>query len=253
MEIEEIISSPYTKRIYDNYNTLFRYKHEIIIKKYADEWRLKKEIGINAALKAMGYPYIQEILSISPPYVAFKFEEEHTFAYQVKQGSICKTALLETANLLPAGILAELDTTPLNKRKDRINKTIDKLNEEGIIGTETAERMRAITSNYQPTSHTFIHGDLRPDNIIGNSSLKCYIDFELAEMGDHNKDLAYLYMGTVTINPDYRESLLKLIQKQNKFDEKAFRFYAMCFDTFSLINPQVDKQKILQELDLILA
>jgi thiamine kinase-like enzyme len=252
MKIGDMLKSPDTKLIYDNYNAVYLYKSDIIIKQYKDAWRLKNECDVNLALKQIGFPYIQNIIEISPPYVVFNFIAEQTFGQRVRKTTISILELLHSTNLLsinaPINLSHNNSGQNMNDIKDRILGHVQELFDNNLLNLKEVDAVNEIVSSYKFSTPRFIHGDLRPDNIIGNSGVKCFIDWEHAEYGDLNRDLAYLYFGISSQNSIYIPELLKEIERLNGFTGNSFNFFMLHIYSACMANPKENKMTWAENL-----
>lgn len=247
MEIKDIINSNHTRVLYDNYNKVHLYKRDVVIKEYKDNWRLDKEVKLITALKKNGYQNVQEIISVSPPYIAFRYICEPTFGERIFQNNINSGQLLEVLDCLPANVSEFQEyVQSTTKTKKKINDVIDLLWKQELIKRQQFDKINFILSNYEIRETKLLHGDLRPDNIVGEKKVKCIIDWEMAGYGDFHRDLAYLYVGALMRNWKPVNELSKKIAsiqnfRQNNFIVFTLYIYSACWE-----NPKVSRDFILK-------
>ncbi len=250
MDIQSILSS--SEVLYRNFNTIYLYKRSLIVKHFAETWKLEREVSVNKELSQKGYPYIQEIVDVSPPYVIFKFIDEMTFGERVSNSTISVSQLLDTIHCLPDEVSNLHTSQDDEKSKRKMFSKIRDLFANGMLTSSEAELAERIVFNYSAYESRFVHGDFRPDNIIGTTNIRCFIDWELSGKGDFNRDLAYLCVGSLMRNRKYFLKLLQEVRKCNGFIEDAFTFFVLYIHLACLDNPRIDKKSVIRGVAEIL-
>ena len=251
MNVSELLSSTHVTRIYSNYNKIYLVDNKWIVKHFFEPWRLQKEFEVINALKKQGFELLPQIEWVSQPYIVYDYVDFPSFGERLKSGQIAVNQLVEIPYLIPSHIpLEDRFSFKIQKAKGFVLKSMPLL--ETNFPVRALRRIRMILRDYQLLDRKFIHGDMRPDNVLGLTKVECIVDWEMAEFGDINREFAYLYFGTWLRDVDTSDLLLNAIGKLSEFREQSFLFYIVYIYTACLENPKLNNYHILKGLKDVL-
>lgn len=225
--------------IYQNYNQLSLQEEngeKVIKKKFANWFCWQNELNAIKILGSYGIP-VPKIISTGVLENTYEFIERLTFEQiirQSKEGALALLSFTDKFSELPKNGFCRFDD-----RKKNIEDVTSKLLEQSKINIGLAEKIRSFSNSYQRKSLRVVHGDFRPANFFGEGeSVEKAIDFEFTGIDDPNKDLAYLWVGSVEIDKSLNRVLKEQFQRKDYYDKKAFEYWLVYIHLMIAINPR---------------
>lgn len=124
-------------------------------------------------------------------------------------------------------------------RKRNMETVTATLLKQGRISSGLANRIKSVSDNYSRRNLSVVHGDFRPANFFGTrSSVERVIDFEFTGIDDPNKDLAYLWIGSVEIDKKLNRVLKERFKRKDYYDQKAFEYWLVYVHLMIADNPR---------------
>ena len=225
--------------IYQNYNqvSLQEENGEKVIKKKFGNWFCwQNESNAIKLLGSYGIP-VPRIISTSVLENTYEFVEKPRFDRLIKQSPESALALLSFSDRFSE--LPKKGFFRFDDRKRNIENVSSKLVEQGNITLDLAEKIRSFSESYKRTHLRVVHGDFRPPNFFGEEkSVEKAVDFEFTGIDDPNKDLAYLWVGSVEIDKSLNRVLKEQFQRKDYYDKKAFEYWLVYIHLMIASNPR---------------
>lgn len=230
------------KIIYQNYNIIregFFEDRRIVVKKFKERFCWENETKVIGILRGYGFP-VPEIIKSSPLENIYSFFDMPIFADVLKEKFNYINILLD--------LLSELQKVrdpflhKFNGREKKLLQVSESLYNHNKIGKSVLENIERICGLYKPQSQMFCHGDYRPENLFYLDGIGGIIDFEFSGIDDPNKDLAYLWVGTVRLNKSFNHYLKNMYVRFTYYDTFAFVFWLTYIHAMILSNPRIKDQ-----------
>ncbi len=240
-------------RLYQNYNNVYLCEEKdtkTIVKIFRNEFCWNNETKAILALGKQDLP-VPEILKTEYLKNTYKFINGKNYEEILKKNPLKIEDLIYLQNKI-----MNLPISGLYHFKDRKNKFIEKSNElyeQKLINKRINSRLIFLCDKYFPQEFCVVHGDFRPANFIENEGIGGIIDLEFTGIDDPHKDMAYLWVGAVTLNKTFNHLLKSEFQKYKNFNPGSFNFW-LCYVHLMIINnpKTAGKSKWINNLEQIL-
>lgn len=230
------------KTIYQNYNLIregFLENRKIVVKKFKERFCWENETKVIRILRAYGFP-VPEIIKSSPLENIYSFFDMPLFADVLREKSNYINILLDLLSELQK--VSDPILHKFNGREQKLLKVSESLYLHNKISKSVLENIERICGSYKPQSQIFCHGDYRPENLFYLDGIGGIIDCEFSGIDDPNKDLAYLWVGSVRINKSLNHYLKNMYVRFTYFDDFAFVFWLTYIHAMILSNPLTKDQ-----------
>ena len=232
------------KILYQNYNKLFLFEkngEKLVKKVFSNKFCWENETKVVGIMKYNGF-LVPEIVATNYLENTYKFIEDSNFESILKKYPEKIDLLLDFVDNFK--VLPKKDFLIFDKSKENIEMATNMLFNQEDIKKSLYFKILDFSSKYTQKFSRVIHGDFRPSNVFGRKkAVKEIIDFEFTGVGDPNKDLAYLWVGTININKKLKKYLKTKFEEKNYFDEKAFSYWNMYMNLMVLCNPRTKERK----------
>lgn len=226
------------KRLCQNYNSVDLYEENgerIVRKSFKEKFCWENETKTLEILKNHGFP-IPKILKIDYLENTYEFIDEPSFNKTLDLHPEKVNILIGLLNSF-SNIYSE-ELYRFSNRNERLIKESEKLFDKRKIDILLINKLTRLSNTYKPEILRFVHGDFRPINIFGKDDVRAIIDTEFCGIDDPNKDLAYLWVGAVSINKYFNHYLKEKFRNLNYFNDGLFTFWQAYFHIMVMNNPK---------------